>query len=241
MLAVAGTLSTQAQEKVISSADFAAAERTADATFQAKQIPARWTVDTQSRMEGRPQTDYVSRTVMEFGPNGSRRQSSQSTFGGGPIKRETVIKIGDKTYNKIDREEWKEGTVETVCGAEETASETAVSEPHVEYKYLGSGVLNGKKVLMFLKTESRKTTEKTTGAVTETEASTRYWFGESSDLYRSEHRSTTRTGGKIFHTNITIEKELDPSISISAPERTISISIPVMSYSVADKFFSING
>jgi len=218
LLAAAGMLSIQAQEKVISSAEFAAAERTADAPFQAKQVPARFILATESRVEGRPQTDWVARTVMELGPNGSRRQSSQSTFGGGPIKRESVIKIGGKTYIRADREEWKEGAIET--GPEPlktTESEAAAADVHATYKYLGSGVLNGKKVRMYLKTESRKNTAKDTGAVSEQEVSTKYWFGESTDLYRSEYRSTTKTGDKVFHTNIIIEKELDPSISINVP------------------------
>ena len=227
LLAAASVLSIQAQEKIISSAEFAAAERTADATFQAKQVPARWTLSTESRMEGRPQTDWVSRTVMEFGTNGSRRHSGQSTLGGSPVKQETVIKIGDKTYHKADGEEWKEGAVETDRGpSEETISEPPITYTHVEYKYLGSGVLNGKKVRMYLKTEGRKQTAKDAVVVSESEASTKYWFGESSDFYRSEYRSTTKTGDKIFHGIITIEKELDPSISISAPEISTSVSTP---------------
>ena len=218
LLAAAGMLSTQAQEKVISSAEFAAAERAADATFQAKQVPARLTLATESRMEGRPQTDWVARTVMELGPNGSRRQSSQSTFGGGPVKRESVIKIGGKTYHKIDREEWKEGAIDTDHGPSETTdSEAEAADVHATYKYMGSGVLNGKKVRIYLTTESRKKTAKDTGVVSEQEVSTKYWFGESTDLYRSEYRSTTKTGDKVFHTNIIIEKELDPSISINVP------------------------
>ena len=72
-------------------------------------------------------------------------------------------------------------------------------------------------MLMYLKTERMKQVNKATGAVTEGEASTRYWFGEKGDLYRSEYRSKTVTGDKIFHTEIDVEKELDPAISISAP------------------------
>lgn len=217
LLAATSMLSIQAQEKAISAAEFAVLERAADAPFQAKQTPARWTIATESRIEGRPQTDYVSQTVMEFGPNRSQRRSSQSSFGGGPLKRETVIKIGDKKYIRADREEWKEAPIESGLDLANSAeSDIDITELHVEYKYLGSGVLNGKKVRMYLRNESRKETAKSTGAVSEAEVSTKYWFGESSDLYRSEYRST-RTGDKTFHTNITIEKELDPSISISAP------------------------
>jgi hypothetical protein len=207
----------QAQEKTISSSEFDAAERSANAPFFNKQTPAKWTITTESRLDGRPQTDYRSNTVMEFGSDSSLRRSSESTFGAGPVKYEYEIKAGGRKYIRVGEGEWKEASTEKFSeAAEAPEAEPKVIEQHVEYKYLGTRVLNGKKVRMYQKSERRKTIANG-GAVSQYEASTRYWFGEDLAFYRSEYASTTLNGDKTSHTNISIDKQLDASISISAP------------------------
>lgn len=215
LLAVTSMFTAQAQEKPISSVEFVLAEHAADAQFVSKQNSARWTIVTESRLEGRAQTDFTSRTVMEFGPNGSRRRSSESTFGGKSLKNEIAIKVGDKNYLRIGDKSWKEAAIDKNCDLAKETKE--VSELRVAYKYLGSGVFDGRKARRYLRSSSREETDKATGAVSRIEDSTSYWFGENGDYYRSEYHSVTKTGIKVSHTNITIEKQLDPSISIDAP------------------------
>jgi hypothetical protein len=217
LLIASSILFVHAQEKTISSSEFAAAERSANAPFFSKQTLAKWSITTESRTDGRPQTDYRLRAVMEFGPDNSFRRSSESSFGTEPVKFEYEVKVGGRKFIRTGDGEWKEATSESYVEPDATPElEPKVTEQNVEYKYLGSGVLNGRKVRMYLKAERRKTIANG-GAVSESEVSTRYWFGEDVDLYRSEYSSTTITGDKTFHTNITIEKQLDATISIIAP------------------------
>jgi hypothetical protein len=210
-------LLVQAQEKTISFSEFAAAEHSANAPFLDKKTPAKWTLTTESRADGRPQTDYRSRSVMEFGPDSSFRRSTESTFGAEPVKHDYEIKTGGRKYIRIGDGEWRETSAEKLADAAPAPeTEPKVIDRSVAYKYLGTGVLNGKKARMYLMVEHKKTIANG-GSVSEHEATTKYWFGEDLDLYRSEYASTTTTGDKTFHTNVTIEKEMDASISIIAP------------------------
>ncbi len=157
LLAAAGMLSIQAEEKAISAAEFAAAEKAADAPFAAKQTPARWTIDTESRMEGRPQTDWVSRSVMEFGADRSLRTTSTSKFGNVPQKTEIMIKVGKHRYTRTGDGNWKETDVEAKSQPlQKTEGENEAAGRQVEYKDLGDAVFEGKKVRMFLQTELKK-------------------------------------------------------------------------------------
>jgi hypothetical protein len=80
--------------------------------------------------------------------------------------------------------ERKELSIPTTDRQKQLTAKREAADVHATYKYMGSGVLNGKKVRIYLTTESRKKTAKDTGVVSEQEVSTKYWFGESTDLYR---------------------------------------------------------
>jgi hypothetical protein len=209
------TLILQAQEKTIGAPEFEAAERAANELFANKTVPAKWTIVTENRREGWPQTDWRSRTVMEFGPDRSSRRATESSFGGDPQKKEYAITVGGRKFERSGDGGWSETT--GGANVKLPGAEPENTTLHVEYKYLGNGVLNGKNVRMYIKTEGRTINAGSDGALSKVEASTRYWFGENGDFYRMEYTSTTVTDGKVMHTNVTIEKEPDPQISITAP------------------------
>ena len=205
----------QAQEKTISAPEFEAAERAANELFTNKTVPARWTIITESRLEGRSQTDYLSRTVMEFGPDRSSRRTTESSFGGQPQKYEYAITVGGRKFECLGDGEWTEVNVGGYI--EPPAAEPQSPTLHVEYKYLGKGILNGKNVRMYLETERGTRNAGNVGVRTKVEASTRYWFGENGDVYRMEYVAKSVTNAWVLRTNVTIEKEPDPQISIFAP------------------------
>ena len=217
VLTAAGALSILGQERVITAAEFDAIEHAADAPFKNKQAPVRWTITTESRLRGRPQTDYVNRSVIEFGASGTSRVVSESSFGGGQIKKVLSIKAGGRTYTKVGDGVWKQNveSARPMLEREDLNADTAT--PDVIYKYLGDEVVSGEKIHTYLRTETSERVSNKTGAVSRSEVSTKYWLGESGDFYRSEYRHTDRTGDNVLQTTIIIEKKFDPSISISAP------------------------
>jgi hypothetical protein len=208
-------LPAEAQEQKISPAKFAAAERAADARFRAKQIPSRSTIETTSSMEGRPETDYSAHLVLEFAPGGASRSSIVSTLGGKQMPVEQRVTAGGRTFTKTGDEPWEEAKDESSRLAEKADDP---DDQTADYRYLGKTLLNGRTARIYLKTARTKRADPATGIVSEQETTTKYWFSDKGDVYRSEYRSTTVTNGKVHHTTIEMQKELDPAITITAPD-----------------------
>lgn len=208
-----------AQERVIDRAEFdAAVVEGGKHHLRWKGDKYRMTVTTSSKAVGRPQTDWSSKMVFEYGPAKEMRSVTTSSFGGSANPIEENLTLGSWIYSRTGNEPWTRREMTAVGDAKKGEESTLkVLSSQVEYKYVGQSTLPNGLVHVYAKTERRTRYNEKTGAISETDGKTTYWIDSKGTVLKQEFKSETR--GKITsQTFIIFEWMLDPSITFTAPE-----------------------
>jgi hypothetical protein len=212
-----GSLGVWAQDGAVTKAQFDAVyegSRDAWSLDNWKGTPFRVTTITGSSLEGRPQTDYASKTIVEYGSPTSSRAVYESSFNGRNAKTES-IRLGDKNFVRTDGGDWKDGAFETQKPAGKTTpAEKSLSE-QVEYKFLGTEKLSDQTARVYAVTTKRVNANG--GQETLTNTTTKYWFAENGSLLKTDMVMESRTGEKTTRSLLTQMWETDETIKIIAP------------------------
>lgn len=179
----------------------------------------RTTVTTSSKVTGRPQTDYSSKSISEFGSSTEMRSVYSSVFGGKPTPPRESLRIGDWLYTRSGNDAWvrKEYVPSTAAAKDREENPRKILSSHAEYKYLGQSTLLDIPVHIYLKTERQTVFDEKTGENAETESRQTYWVDGKGTILKSEYTSERR-GKSVMHTSVILEYELDPSITFTVPE-----------------------
>jgi len=220
-----------AQEKSIDRSEF-------DALTQNSNHPiARWpgkksfrrTTITESRAEGvspAPESakwtkNFSTKSVSEYAIDSKTYHFISETSGEAPQKRETV-KVGGLVYTRVGSGPWTK-----------TAGEAAPKTPppytpppsrfenlstETSYAYLGTETYKNATVRTYQKVEKRQMVNKETGKPAESVATTKLWIAEDGTLLRTDFKSDLKDGELSSSMYSLEEFELDPSITITAPE-----------------------
>ena len=215
VLILFGYIGVFAQEKTIEQAEFDAVYQNSFEKLKGKSH--RIIMTTQSSVEGRPQTDFSSKTVLEFASPTTSRTTYESSFQSVNKKTET-IRIGGKTYTRKESDVWKEENpkVKSQPGNKLTRVDNEVDN-QIEYKFLGSEKLNNQSVNRYAKIAGKKLVNSANNKETLSITTTKYWFNEDGMLLKSDMEMESRTREMVFHTRLTQIWELDPNIKIIAP------------------------
>jgi hypothetical protein len=213
------TVIVQAQEHVIDKAEFDAIVAQGN-THKLKWSGEKYrmTVTTSSKTIGRPQTDYSSKMVFEFGPPTDVRTITTSMFGANPAKVWQSMRIGDLVYTRSGDDPWRRKEYAPPVPSKESAeSPYKVVTSQAEYKYIGQGTVTDTPVQGFVKTERATKVNQTTGENAESESKIIYWIDAKGLIRKSEYTSEHR-GKFTSQTSVIMEWQLDPSIAFTAPE-----------------------
>lgn len=209
-----GCVGIFAQEKTISPAEFEAVYKNSEDAWKGK--PHRATISTESKAEGRSQTDYSSKSIVETASPTASRVIYERTFGSQTSKSET-IKIGDKTYTRKEGEAWREGKPETESSTVKTISDNK-TEVQTEYKYLGNENFNGQNAKVYAGIVKTKKVDPASNQETLSVSTTKYWFADDGTLLKSDMTMESRSGGKVFHSRATRTWEAAPNLKIEMPQ-----------------------
>jgi hypothetical protein len=178
----------------------------------------RMTVTTSSKAIGRPQTDYSSKMIIEYGPSMETRTVNTSMFGQNPAQKFESMRLGNWVYRRSEDGPWtRKEYAESTAGKERQDTDYPVLSSKAEYRYLGEGKLMDKRVQIFFTTERQTRIDQKTGDTRETESKTTYWVDETGLIVKSDFIANGR--GKVTtQTSVVFEYQLDPSITFIAPE-----------------------
>lgn len=202
-----------AQQKTISQAQFdTAISNNSPDKWKGKSY--RLTTASESRVEGRPQTDYYSKSIIEYASPTISRFAHESNFGPGNSKREAIT-IGNKTYIRNGNEVWKEGKFENKS---QPINDSAKADSQFEYRFLGTEQINAQTANVYAKIEKRKRTDSANNKETFSTITNKYWLGENGMILKSDMEMESRTGETKHHSRVTQIWESDPNIRIEAPK-----------------------
>jgi hypothetical protein len=206
-----------AQYGVVSEAEFkTACGITVPVPMRTRAESYRMTLETKSAMEGRPSSDYTSRSITSFQDRTRWHRLSESSFGA--TKRLTEeISFGGKTYKKTGDGEWIELDLSTAPAAPVSAK-SQIRYLSIEYRLLPDETLNGQKVRVCEKYEIAAVKMAQFDSQTRRESTSRYWVNDdgllkSENTYRNVSEKNTTTSW------IKNEWEIDPTIKVSLPAK----------------------
>lgn len=208
-----------AQERVLDKAAFDSMMAAGhDHKVKWKDEKYRLTVTTSSKVTGRPQTDHSSKNVTEFGPSMETRTIYTNVFGGKAGAPRESLRIGNWWYVRTGNDPWtREEYVALKAPAKKEETSRKVLSSNAEYKYLGKGMLGARPVQIYVKTERQTTLNEKSGETGETASKNTYWIDGKGMILKSEFTSEYR-GKNVMHTSVTMEWDLDPTITFIAPE-----------------------
>jgi len=180
----------------------------------------RMTVTTSSKVPGRPQTDYSSKSLVEFGPSKETRTIITSVFAGKPAVAKESLRIGNWQYTRSGNEAWirKEyAPTETPVSKEKEESLYQELSSQAEYRYRGEGKLMDQPVRIFVTTNREKKVSQKNGQTSETESKTTYWVDSKGLILKSEFTAENRAQ-ITSQTSVIMEWQIDPSIKFTAPD-----------------------
>jgi hypothetical protein len=178
----------------------------------------RMTITTSTKAVGKPEMDYSSKTIMEFGLSTEARSIRSYAFGGKPGPTSESLRIGNWLYTRSGSDAWtrKEAPSENLAAKEKEESPYQIISSEAEYRYIGEGKLLDRPVQIFIKIDRQKKVGQKTGETSETESKTKYWVDQKGLILKSEFVAETR--GKITsQTTVNMEWQLDPSITFAPP------------------------
>jgi len=178
----------------------------------------RMIVTTSSKAIGRPQTDYSSKMIIEHGPSTETRIVNTSVFGANPATTFESIRLGNWLYTRSGGGTWtRKEYAASAASKENDEAEYPVLSSKAEYKYIGEGKLIDKRVQIFSATERTTRINNKTGETWETDSKITYWVDEKGLILKSDYTGDNRR--KVpSQTSVIMEWQLDPSITITAPE-----------------------
>jgi hypothetical protein len=173
---------------------------------------------THSSTEGRPQTDYSSKSTFEYASPTVSRSVYETSFGDKKSKTES-IRQGEKIYTRKDGESWKEGVFTAKSRTAKTPSVADSADSQIEYKFLGSESLNNQAADVYAKIVKTKRLEPS-GSQEEkiTTSTTKYWFSKEGFLLKLDMVMESCTGEKTVRTLLTQSWEFDENIKIDAAD-----------------------
>lgn len=215
-LILCGCIGVFAQEKTISEAEFKAVYKNSEEAWKDKSH--RRTITTESKAEGRPQTDYSSKSVVESASPTVNRVTYETSFGSKVSKRE-LIKIGDKSYARKEGEAWREGDSKNEPPAVKTISGSVnPADVQTEYKYFGNETLNGQNAKVYAVIVKTKNVDPAGKQEILSVSTTKYWFADDGMILKSDMTMESRNGGKLSHSRATQIWEADSNIKIESPK-----------------------
>jgi hypothetical protein len=163
-----------AQERVIEKAVFDVL------VTEGSNHPIRWkgekyrmTVTTSSKAVGRPQTDWSSKMVVEYGPAKAIRTVTTSAFGGNANPTNESLRLGDWVYVRTGSGPWtRKENVPAASAKEKEEDSLKTLRSQAEYKYLGQERLTDIRVDVYVKTERQTKYNQKNGDNLETNTNT---------------------------------------------------------------------
>jgi hypothetical protein len=201
-----------AQQKTISQAEFDTAISN-NAPDKWREKSYRLTITSESRMEGRPQSNYLTKSITEYASPTLSRFTHESNFGSKNSKNEAIT-IGNKKYIRKGNEAWREGKFENNS---QPINESTKADSQFEYRFLGTEQINAQTAYLYAKIEKRKRTDSATNKETFSTITNKYWLGENGMILKSDMEMESRTGEAIQHSRVTQIWEADANIRIEAP------------------------
>jgi hypothetical protein len=199
------------QEKVIKKSEFD--EITKNLTEILKSRPFRVTIASETHVNGKPQENRLSKTIVEVTKN-NRRLVNEQTSNEKTSKKE-YVQIGEKAYLREDNGEWKETNT---LDRNQNGNLKTVSE-EIEYKWVGTETFNTQSTNVYLKTlKGKKTDSANNDREILTVESVKYWIGADGTLLKREVNRENRVGGLVFNFHTVSLFEYDQSIQISPPK-----------------------
>lgn len=206
-----------AQHKVVSEVEYKTACGAAvPVPLRARAESYRMTLETKSSMEGRPSSDYASRSVTSYQDKTKWHRLRESTFGTRNDVREEIT-VDGKTFVRAGNGEWSEFHPESVQRIGDPVK-TETRYISIEYRLLPDETLKGQTVKVCEKYEVAAV--KTAGSEAEArrESTTRFWITaegllKSENSYRNISEKGTATSW------VKNEWEVDPTIKVSVPAK----------------------
>jgi hypothetical protein len=164
-------------------------------------------------MGGRPQTNYLTKSITEYASPTVSRFTHESNFGSKNSKNEAIT-IGNKKYIRKGNEAWREGTFENNS---QPINESINADSQFEYRFLGTEQINAQTANVYAKIEKRKRTDSANKETFST-ITNKYWLGENGMILKSDMEMESPTGEAIQHSRVTKIWEADPNIRIEAPK-----------------------
>jgi hypothetical protein len=214
-----------AQEKIIGQAEFDAAVVTESSNRQkwaGTGETYRMTVTNSAKIIEKPESDYSSKMVFEYGVNGEVRDTNSSTFGGKTTTSES-LRVGKWIYYRTGTEPWARKERQPIQGnGQGSGSGCAAADELVssetEYKYLGSGDIKGEVVRVYARTVREKKVNRTTGKFSDSVISSKYWINADGFTLKHELVSENRWERQNSRNRIVTEWEFDPTMVFTPPE-----------------------
>ena len=208
-----------AQERSIDKAAFESMVEAGNASVKWSGQKYRMTVNTRSKIDGRPQTDWSSNMIIEYGPKGEVKSVSNSSFGGTTRPTTRSLRLGDTVYTRTGDQAWMRTEKQVNTPREPNESTTReTTESDIKYRYLGPAVYRNNTSQTYAKTSHRSSVDQTSGAKTESDITTTYWVDANGIILKTEFRAEGQGTNSTHHTMIVTEWELDPSIEFTPPE-----------------------
>lgn len=216
IMIVAGAFVAHAQEKPLTQTEFDAIYRNSLEVWSLESWKGksyRRITTTHSSTEGRPQTDYSSKSTFEYASPTAYRGVYETSFGEKKSKTES-LRLGEKLYTRKDGESWKEGIYTEKPEPAKTPPVADAADSLVEYKFLGSERLNNQAADVYAKIVKTKRIDPS-GAPADkiTTSTTKYWFSKEGFLLKMDMVMESRTGEKTVRTLLTQIWEFDESIN----------------------------
>ena len=208
-----------AQERVIDKTEFESL------VSEGQKHPLKWkgekyrmTVTTSSKAVGRPQTDWSSKIIAEYGLATENRSITSSTFGDKANPTNEVLRVGNWVYRRSGNEAWTRKEYAESKAPERRESPVQILETDSQYKCVGPGLLGDKPVQIYVKSERQTKVDKQSGNPIESDTKATYWVDSNGIVLKHEYISESRGSKVTSQTRIVMQWELDPSISFVPPE-----------------------
>lgn len=199
------------QERVLKKSEFD--EITKNLTEILKSRPFRVTIASETHVNGKPQENRLSKTIVEVTKN-NRRLVNELTSNAKTSKKE-YVQIGEKAYLREDNGEWKETNI---FDRNQNGNLKTVSE-EIEYKWLGTETFNTQSVNVYLKTlKAKKTDSANNDREILSVESVKYWIGADGKLLKRELNRENRVADLVFNFHTVSLFEYDQNIQISPPK-----------------------
>ncbi len=221
-LIISGAAYTLAQERVIDKTEFdAALKGTAEHKIKWAGKTYRITATASAKMADKPDSDHSFKSILEFAPPHNMRTMLTNTHGGKSTTTETLL-LGDLSYSRENGGPWSVAKRRSASAAN-TKSTNDDSPPFTvvssdtTYFLVGKEPFKGAMATVYRTVENTRKVFGSTGVESESIITSVYWVADGVqrkyDL-RSQNRSSTFSSNNV----ITLEWDLDPTITLIAPQ-----------------------